>query len=162
MVRESQRTGKVLGAINSTFLFLIPKSQDGITFEDFRPISCRNVYFNIISKFIARHLKPMLSEIISEEQFGFLWNRQIHDAMAISQEVLHLVKSKKQKETILKLNLSKVYDRVNQTFLHLVLLQMGMNLQMINWIMGCIQSDTFAVLINGSPSRFFKASRGLR
>jgi hypothetical protein len=79
MVRESQRTGKVLGAINSTFLFLIPKSQDGITFEDFRPISCCNVTFKIISKVIARHLKHMLREIISEEQFGFLRNREIHD-----------------------------------------------------------------------------------
>jgi hypothetical protein len=37
-----------------------------------------------------------------------------------------------------------------------------MNLNSVNWIMGCLQSSSFAVLINGARSRFFKASRGLR
>jgi hypothetical protein len=103
----------------------------------------------------------MLSKVIGEEQFGFLQNRKIHDAVAISQEVLHSVKKKNLKEAILKLDLSKSYDRVNWTFLHLVLIQMGMNIIMVNWIMGCLQSASFVVLINGSPSHFFKASRGL-
>jgi hypothetical protein len=104
----------------------------------------------------------MLSKVIGEDRFGFLQNRQIHDAVAISQEVLHSVKKKNLKAAILKLDLSKAYDRVNWTFLRLVLIQMGMNLSTMNWIMGCFQNASFAVLINGSPSYFFKASRGLR
>jgi hypothetical protein len=58
----------------------------------------------------------MLSAFIGEEQFGFLHNRQIHDAVSITQEVLHSVKKKNLKATILKLDLSKAYDRVNWTF----------------------------------------------
>lgn len=37
-----------------------------------------------------------------------------------------------------------------------------MDFAMVNWIMGCIQSVSFVVLINKAPSRFFRASQGLR
>ena len=84
VVQESQRAGKVLGALNSTFLALIPKKQNSSSFEDFRPISCCNVIYKIIANILARCLKPILSEFITEEQFGFLFNCQIHDVVSLS------------------------------------------------------------------------------
>jgi hypothetical protein len=118
--------------------------------------------YKLISKIIANHLKGCLSEIILEEQFGFLFNRQIHNVVAISQEELHSLKTSKVLAFVIKINLAKSYDKVNWTFIRLTLLQLGMNLQMVNWIMGCIQSVSFVVLLNGSPSSFFTTSKSLR
>ena len=42
------------------------------------------------------------------------------------------------------------------------MIQIGLDLETVNWIMGCIQSASFAVLINGSTSKKFRASRGIR
>jgi len=103
----------------------------------------------------------MLIELIREEEFVFLHNKWIHDVVAIAQEVLHSVKKINLKATILKLDLSKEYDQVNWNFLRLVLIQIGMSLKTVNWIMGCIQSTSFYVLIKGDPSNFFKASISL-
>lgn len=99
---------------------------------------------------------------ISEEQFGFLFNRKILDAVSSVQEDLHTIRIKKLPATVMKLDLAKAYNKVNWTFLRLVLLQISLRLEAVNWISGCVSLASFVVLINGTPSRFFKASRGLR
>lgn len=116
----------------------------------------------LISKVIANRMKSFLSVGISKEHFGFLFNRQILDAIGSAQEVFHSVKSKKSLALILKLDLEKAYDMVNWAFLRLVLLQIGLSLLVTNGIMACVYSGNFALLFNGSPIDFFKASRGVR
>lgn len=115
VIRESQRYGRMLGNFNVNFQCVIPKKQDGISFKDYRPISCCNVIYMIVAKIIVRRQKPIRSEIIAKEQFGFLQNRQIHDAVSVAQEVFHSIKNLNEKASILKLDLSKAYDRVNWT-----------------------------------------------
>jgi hypothetical protein len=45
------------------------------------------------------------------EQFGFLEGRQIHEAIGVAQEALHNIKTRKLKSAILKIDISKAYDR---------------------------------------------------
>ena len=154
--------GKVATALNSTFIALIPKVDNPSCFGDFRPISLCNLCYKLIAKVAASRLKPFLDSSISPQQFGFLKNRLIHEPVAITQEVLHFFKLKKKSALILKLDLTKAFDRVNWTFIRLILIQIGIPLVGVNWILGCISSTNFAVLVNGSPSSFFSASRGIR
>ena len=72
VVKESQRIGRVHGALNSTFLCLIPKKKDVVSFDDFQLISCCNVVYKLLAKIIARRLMTVFSEVIREEKFGFL------------------------------------------------------------------------------------------
>lgn len=61
LVEEVKASGRFSGAINSTFLVLIPKNKGGVSFEDFRPISLCNTIYKIVSKIIAERLKGILS-----------------------------------------------------------------------------------------------------
>ena len=72
------------------------------------------------------------------------------------------MKTKNKCALILKLDLSKDFDKVNWSFLRLLLLQIGVPLVGVNWIMGCLSSANFALLVNGTSSSFFPASRGIR
>ena len=107
-------------------------------------------------------MKPFLDKFISPQQFGFLKNRQIAEPISITKEILHSVKTKNKCALILKMDLSKAFDRVNWSYLRLILLQIGVPLMGVNWIMGCLTSANFALLVNGTPSSFFTASRGIR
>jgi hypothetical protein len=111
---------------------------------------------------IANRIKPILSRELSSEQLGFLKGKQILDSIGKAQECLHNIKAKKQKALILKLDLKKDYDRVSWYFLRLILVQTSFSIPSINWIMSCVVSSTFVVLINGETSSFFHNERGLR
>ena len=62
----------------------------------------------------------------------------------------------------IKLDLQKAYDRVNWKFIQAVLLHFGFNEVFTKWIIACISSVSFEVLVNGGKSESFKPSRGLR
>jgi hypothetical protein len=128
----------------------------------FASISLCNLCYKIIAKLLANRLRPILSKGLAEEQLGFLHGRQILDAVGTAQESLHSIKQKKQRALILKLDLMKAYDLINWDFLTLILHKVGFSLATIRWIMSCVSSVSYAVIINGEPSAFFQRDKGLR
>jgi len=88
VVDDYRISGRMYEAINSTFIALIPKTDSLISFNHFRPISLWNCLYKIIAKIIANRLKPILSRHISPEQFSFLHNIQIHEAIGTAHEAL--------------------------------------------------------------------------
>jgi len=65
---------------------LIPKIDKLRNFDEFRPISICNCVYKIITKVIAFRFKGVLSYVIFAEQFGFLVERKIHEAIGATQE----------------------------------------------------------------------------
>eukprot|EP00253_Pinus_taeda_P031439 PITA_31439 len=162
VVEESRTSGQLYHAINFTFIALIPKSDSPSSFADFRPISLCNVLYKIISKIIANRIRPILSKHIAPQQFAFLENRQIHEAIGSAQEAIHSIWTKHLKSILLKIDLSKAFDRVSWLYIKMILIHLGFPHQLITWIMACITSPTYSILINGAASHFFHSERGLR
>ena len=46
--------------------------------------------------------------------------------------------------------------------MRLLLIKIGIAMEVVEWTMGCLESTSFAVIINGSASKFFRPTRGLR
>eukprot|EP00253_Pinus_taeda_P018715 PITA_18715 len=120
MLRGIQRKGKMGGFTNSTFLALIPKENRPTSFSRFRPISLCNSSYKIFTKIITMRLQSLLPSLISENQGGFLSNRQIHDTITLVQEAIHSSTSRQEKGFVLKLDLANAFDRVRHSFLFAV------------------------------------------
>ena len=121
-------TGKILQAVNHTYITLIPKVQNPEAVVDFRPISLCNVIYKIISKVLANPLKPLLPKIVSESQSAFVLRRLITDNILVAFEALHHMQHQKtgrMGSMALKLDMSKAYDRVEWKYLKRVMEQMG-------------------------------------
>ena len=83
--------------------------------SDFRPISLCNVIYSIVAKTIANRLKHILHQVISPTQSAFVPNSLIIDNVIVGYECLHKIRHSKGKKhglVALKLDISKVYDRV--------------------------------------------------
>jgi len=118
------------------------------------------LFIKIIATLIAKRLKPILVNIISLEQTGFVEGRQILDGLVVAQEVIHSLKQKKEKGMMIKLDLSKAYDRLNWNFLKATLRAFGFSNRWIEWIYNMISTPNFSILLNGTPTMTFNATRG--
>jgi hypothetical protein len=116
----------------------------------------------LISKVIANQIKPFLGRSLSAEQLGFLKGRRIQDAIGAAHECIHSIKQKNLKALIMKLDLKKDFDSIDWEFLRLVLFTVGFGEKLSSWILACVTSANFVVLINGEATSFFKNERGLR
>ena len=117
MVSKSHRCVKIGGSTNSSFVALIPKEKDAISFDRFCPISLCNIGYKIITKLIARRLKGILPRIIPENQGGFIKGRRIWDNIILVQETIHSSLKNGEKGMVVKIDLANVFDRVSHPFL---------------------------------------------
>ena len=79
MEKSFQQKANMGRSTNSTFLALIPKEVNTSTFERFRPISLYNSSYNILVKLLVNRIRPLLGNLISTSQGGFIKGRQILD-----------------------------------------------------------------------------------
>jgi hypothetical protein len=149
-------------SLNATFLTLIPKEERVTNPKNFRPIALCNVIYKIISKVIALRLKPILPFIISKEQSGYVEGRKIMDNVILVHEIIHSLKSTHTPGMLLKLDLSKAFDRLSWHYMKALLEAFNFSKEWISWIMNLISSTFFSILVNGVPSQPFSPTRGIR
>ena len=113
LVEKSHQNNWVLPARIATFLTLITNEENDTTPGKFHPISLCNAIYKIISKVIVNRLKPLLPILISPEKIGYVQGRKILDGIILSNEVTHSLKIVKSPGMLLKLDLSKAFDKLN-------------------------------------------------
>ncbi|CAL1385032.1 unnamed protein product [Linum trigynum] len=152
-------------SLNKTLIALIPKVKNPVSPKDYRPISLCTVLYKIFSKTIANRLKGILDNLICESQSAFVPGRSIVDNVIAAFECFFTMKKKTKGEKgylALKLDMAKAYDRVEWGFLERIMRKLGFDEKWIKLIMSCVSSVSYAVLVNGHKSHFFKPGRGLR
>ncbi|XP_048503107.1 uncharacterized protein LOC125498852 [Beta vulgaris subsp. vulgaris] len=63
---------------------------------------------------------------------------------------------------IMKVYIRKAYDLVEWSYLETLLYELGFPRLFVGWIMECVRSVSYAILVNGTPSMPFKAKKGIR
>ncbi|GMJ03875.1 hypothetical protein HRI_004056700 [Hibiscus trionum] len=113
------RRDMALGGVNLTSIVLVPKVDQPVTIDQFRPISLCSVLYKIMAKALANRIRPLLDKCIDPTQSVFVPGRAITDNILIAYELMHSMKIKKHGKAgsfALKLDMAKAYDRVSWGF----------------------------------------------
>ena len=162
-VNEFFLSGRLLKQWNSTTLILIPKSPNAARTTEFRPISCLNTVYKVISKLLASRLQGLLPLVISPFQSAFMPGRLLAENVLLATEVVQGYNRKNiAPRAMLKVDIRKAFDSVNWDFILSALRALNIPEKFVGWISECITTPTFTVCLNGSSSGFFKSSKGLR
>jgi len=125
LVEETTSMHWILSSLNSTFIALVPKVEDFSTPDKYRPITLCNIIYKLISKILANRLKSLLPLLISPKQTWYVEGHQILDGIILSHEVIHSLKVLKKPDMILKLDLSKAFDKLSWSYINQMLLAFG-------------------------------------
>ena len=158
-------TGSVPSSINQTFITLIPKVKSPVRVSEYRPIALCNILYKLISKVIANRLKNILPSIISETQSAFQSSKAISNNILIAFETLHHMKNQKSKKLgfmAMKLDMSKVYDRVEWSYLVKIMEKLGFCEKWVSLVYECISTVSYSILVNGEPRWDIRPSRGIK
>ncbi|KAG7551859.1 Endonuclease/exonuclease/phosphatase superfamily [Arabidopsis thaliana x Arabidopsis arenosa] len=162
-VSEFFTSGKLLKQWNATTLVLIPKVQNATKVSDFRPISCLNTVYKVISKLLASRLQSFLPSVISHSQSAFLSGRLLSENVLLASEIVQgYNRSNITARAMLKVDLRKAFDSVRWDFIFSVLAALGLPNKFMGWIKECVCTPCFSISLNGHSDGFFKSTRGLR
>lgn len=162
-VREFFRNGRLLKDLNTTFIALIPKTPEACSLGDYRPISCCNLVYKIISKILANRLKTVLKVCISSNQSAFQKGRSLGENVLLATELIrNYQRSNCPKASMLKVDFRKAFDTVCWAFVNKLLEAQDFPPLFRMWVRECFSSPRFSIMINGEPAGFFKGKKGLR
>jgi retron-type reverse transcriptase len=149
-------------SINGSHIVLVPKKDNPIRINDFKPISLLNSIVKLLTKLIANRLQGIIINIIHKNQYGFIKERNIQDYIAWAFEYLYLCKKSKKEIVILKLDFEKVFDRIEHQAIIEVLKHKGFGEKWLKWMTMIMNSGTSAILLNGVHVKVFHYRRGVR
>lgn len=143
MVQSFFTSGRLLKEWNHTFLCLMPKTISASSLSDYRPISCYDVLYKIISKVLCNRLQAVISDLILPNQTTFLKGRLISDNTLLTHELVRDFNKSMGKRMCLKVDLRKAFDTINREFIYHLMHLMGYPRKWIVWIKECISLPFF-------------------
>lgn len=155
----------LLKSLNHTYIILVPKNPYLEEVSRFKLISLCNIIYKAISKLMINRLKPLMDNLITPFQNAFIQGRNFTNNILIAHDLFDYLGKKKGRKNCfgaLKIDMTKVYDRVDWKFLKTVLTPMNFNERWVNWILECVTTIQYTLLINGNITQSFSPKKGLK
>lgn len=155
--------GELTTGLNSNLMVLLPKKNNAVNIEEFRPIVMSNFGFKIASKILASRLANIVDRIVSPNQFRFIRNRSIHQCIAIDTEGVNLLnKSCYGGNAAMKIDIKKAFDTLEWSFLMEVMRAFGFSTQFCDWIVNILSYARISIMTSSGSHGYFPCSRGVR
>jgi mannosylglycoprotein endo-beta-mannosidase len=111
--------------LNFGVITLLPKKEDAVQIQQYRPICLLNVCFKIFTKVGTNRITGIAPKVIKPTQTAFMPGRNILEGVVILHETIHELHTKKLDGVLFKIDFEKAYDKVKWSFLQQTLRMKG-------------------------------------
>lgn len=126
----------------------------------FRPISLLNLDFKLLSKTLALRQEKILSNIIKNNQTGFIAGRNSCNNMRRLLNIIQLCQQNQLKGMVVSLDAEKAFNRIEWDFLFFTLNEFGLGETFIKWVKLLYHNPLWAVMTNSKHSPYCALGRG--
>lgn len=145
------------------YISVIPKpGKDHELTANYRPISLLNNDIKIFAKILANRITPLLHNLISTDQVGFIPGRESRDNTIKALNIHHLLTKNNTPGFFLSLDAEKAFDRLAWDYLQSVLQSLGLGERLQQFIMSLYKHPTARIRANGLLSNAFPIKNGTR
>ena len=103
--------------LNFGTIILLPKKENAIQIQQYRPICLLNVSFKIFTKVATNRITKVAHTVVRPTQTAFMPRRHILEEVVVLHETVHELHTKKLDGVLLKIDFEKAYDKVKWPFL---------------------------------------------
>lgn len=122
-----------------------------------------NFINKVISKVIHGRLEGILPKLISPNQSGFMKGRCIVENILLTQEIVTDIRKRgRPTNVVIKLDMTKAYDRVSWLYLTRVMRKIGFNDVIVDMVWRLLANNWYSILLNGQSHGFFHSTRGVK
>ena len=110
---------------------------------------------------LSNRLKHKLEGLVSSSPSAFISDGFIHENFISATEIMSYCNKKKAKGFLCKVDFEKAFNCVSWIFLQKLLEQRGFSPRWCSWISSILATNS-AILLNDSPSSWFRNKKGLK
>ena len=162
-INENFRKGELTVSQSQGVITCLPKGGKARNqLKNWRPISLLNTSYKLISLCITNRIRPLLNNIISPEQKGFLTGRSISDCSRMIYDIINETEIQNISELILLVDFQKAFDSLSWDFVDEVLDSFNFGPNLKQWIEMFQKNSNSRIILNGHLSEPFSLERGCR
>jgi hypothetical protein len=113
----------------------------------------------ILTKLLSNRLQRVITQIVCQNQYGFIKSRTVQDRVAWALEYLHLCHHSKKNTIVLKLDFEKAFDNMEHKAILAVLQHLSFGTTWLNSMKFILKSGASSVILNGIPGKAFHCKR---
>ncbi|XP_019096508.1 PREDICTED: uncharacterized protein LOC109130881 [Camelina sativa] len=131
-------------SLNATINNLIPKVSGADRITQFRPVSCCNTVYKIISLLLKQKMKLFVSDAVQSNRVGFIQGRYLCENVLLAYELVTDFHVRGDTTRgCLQVDIAKAYDNVDWQFMLNVLHALDLPQKFIEWLKVCFTTPSF-------------------
>ena len=148
--------------LNFGVITLLPKKDNVVQIQQYRPICLLNVSINFFTKVGTNRVTGIAQKVIRPTQTAFMPGRNILEGVVVLHETIHELHRKKLDGVLFKIDFEKAYDKVKWPFLQQALRMKGFAQHWCKTVMQFIQGGSVGIRVNDGIGHYFQTKKGLR